>query len=462
MDPRQVFCLVGLAVRMAQQMGLHRDPEGHGLPAFEVEQRRRLWWTIVGYDRRLGEMTGSTVTALSSGCDTKLPLNVNDSDLHIERDEPPTSHVGPTEMMFALARTELSMAVSTDSNRDSFNTNESDKPNPAIQKEKSEPTIRIVGQNAPSYTLEGFAAHIEGTYLSHCDPRIPLHFFTQTMIRQNLCKMRVVGFLVKMLQPSGSAIDEVERDKLFLEAIKMVEYDNIVQTAESLKPFRWYSLHYFPFPAYMFLVHELRNRTSGPMVERAWDAITQNHDVRGILNNLHSPMHIAFGPMFIKAFAARETAENAAGRKVATPPFITTLRERTAKRRKGHDKNLPDPAPPSEAMVQLPHTSGQSPSSHGDSSMIVTPGGTTQMVGQPGIVPAPASSETNDMDWSYIMSGYQDNNLFQELTGGYSGSFGDAPNPMGGMGGPPPMGGGGPPMGGGMPMGPNMYPGWKR
>lgn len=460
MDPRQVFCLVGLAVRMAQQQGLHRDPEGHGLPAFEVEQRRRLWWTIVGYDRRLGEMTGSTVTALSSGCDTKLPLNVNDSDLHIERDDPPTSHVGATEMLFALARTELSMAVSTDSNRDSFNTDNGEKPNAAIQKDKADqPTIRIVGQNMPTYTLEGFCAHIEGTYLTHCDARIPLHFFTQTMIRQNLCKMRVVSFLVKMLNPSGSSMDEIERDKLFLEAIKMVEYDNIVQTADSLKPFRWYSLHYFPFPAYMFLVHELRKRTSGPLVEQAWEAITINHDARGILNNLHSPMHVAFGPLFLKAFAAREAAEHAAGRTVPIPPFIVTLRARDEKRRKGHEQNLPDPAPASEAMVQGPIASAQS-SHSGDASNIVPPGSAPYNHGGGSQMSGPASSDTNDMDWSYIMSGYQGNNLFQELTGFPSFGSQGPPNPMMGMGGPPPPPP--PPPPGNMNMGPDTYGNWKQ
>lgn len=76
--------MVGIAVRIAQQLGLHRDPAGQGMSAMEVEKRRRLWWSIVGYDRRLGEMTGATVTAMSCGTNTRLPLNINDADLHPE------------------------------------------------------------------------------------------------------------------------------------------------------------------------------------------------------------------------------------------------------------------------------------------------------------------------------------------------------------------------------------------
>jgi hypothetical protein len=76
-------------------MGLHRDGAPFGLSPFEVEQRRRLWWTIVGYDRRIGEMTGSTVTALSSGGDCRLPLNINDTDLHEFGKDAPT----PTQVL---------------------------------------------------------------------------------------------------------------------------------------------------------------------------------------------------------------------------------------------------------------------------------------------------------------------------------------------------------------------------
>ena len=153
-------------------MGLHRDPAQFDLPPFEVEQRRRLWWTLVGYDRRLGEMAGSTVTALSTGGDCKIPMNVNDSDLHVDGKEFPTPHTGPTEMLFSLTRVELAMAVSSDSNRDSYKMNNPDKSpgGPAVNKNQA--TIRLAGQDGPVYTLDGYCAHIEGTYLSQCDPKM--------------------------------------------------------------------------------------------------------------------------------------------------------------------------------------------------------------------------------------------------------------------------------------------------
>lgn len=453
MDPRQVFCLIGVAVRIAQRMGLHRDPGGWQLPPFEVEQRRRLWWTIVGYDRRIGEMTGSTVTALSTGGDCKMPLNVNDSDLHVEGKDLPTPHSGPTEMLFALSRIELSMVVASNSNRDSFKMNNPDKSSPSAapghNPNPNAATFRLAGQDGPSYTLEGFAAHIEGTYLKLCDPKIPLHFFTLTMTRQQLCKMRIISYLVRKHDSESMPLKEIEREDLFLQATQMIEYDNVVQSSESLQPFKWYSMHHFPFPAYMFLVNELRNRCAGPMVERAWEAISYNHDLRGLLNNLHNPMHLAFGGLFIKAWDAHADALRNSDKQAVEPRFLQVLRDRAERRRKVRAENRRDPTL-EQRPVDFPRPSGSVASgpSEATNNMMTPPMDPSIIAGQP---LAPAAQDDNDnMDWSYM---YNDTNTFNPF-----GSFGGMGGLMGGMGGMPGM----PPMGGpGGPGGPagSMYGG---
>ncbi|KAL7789539.1 fungal-specific transcription factor domain-containing protein [Trichoderma ceciliae] len=459
-DPRQVFCMMGIAVRIAQRMGLHRDPDGYGLSPFEVEQRRRLWWTLVSYDRRVGEMTGSTVTALTSGCDCKKPLNVNDSDLHVDGKEPPTPHTGPTEMLFALTRVELSMAVASNSNRDSFKMNPEKNPGSPQSAKPHAATIRLAGQDAPAYTLEGFCAHIEAAYLIHCDAKIPLHFFTLTMTRSALCKMRIIGFLVRKHNAEAMPLKDVERDALTLGAIEMIEYDNVVQSSESLRPFRWYAMQYFPFPAYMFLVQELRKRVSGPLVERAWAAIEANYELRGLLSNLHSPMHSAFSGLFIKAWTAHYEAQRAAGKDIPTPQFISVLRERVEKRRKARSENRTDPGQ-EQAPVSFPRPRPRELSSTSpDNGTMMTPP-VDQTIGfgaaQPAMAPSSSASGEDDMDWSFLISGYQDSEPFQGFSTPYHAGFG---NGMEGMhnssGGGPAMDGFGGPGGPGGPRG-NMF-----
>ncbi|KAL7814171.1 N-terminal binuclear Zn cluster-containing protein [Trichoderma aethiopicum] len=445
-DPRQVFCMMGIAVRIAQRMGLHRDPDGYGLSPFEVEQRRRLWWTLVSYDRRVGEMTGSTVTALTSGCDCKKPLNVNDSDLHVDGKEPPTPHTGPTEMLFALTRVELSMAVASNSNRDSFKLH-ADKNGTSPQPGKPPlVTIRLAGQDQPPYTLEGFCAHMEGTYLVHCDAKIPLHFFTMTMTRAALCKMRIINYLVRRHNGEAMPLDDVERDALTVQAISWVEHDNVVMSAESLRPYRWYAMHYFPFPAYMFLVQELRKRVAGPLVERAWAAIEANYELRGLLSNLHSPMHGAFSGLFVKAWLAHHDAQRAAGKNMPTPRFMAVLQEHVEARRRARSENRSD-AGQQQPPVAFPRArsgepSSTSPMEHG--AMMTPPVDQSGGFGvtQPTMAPASnASGDDGDMDWSFLIAGYQDPDTFQGFSAPNHGGFGNGMAGFGGPGGPAGPGG---------------------
>lgn len=431
-DPRQVFCLLGIAVRIAQRMGLHQDPGGLGMAPFEMEQRRRLWWTLVGYDRRIGEMSGSTVSALSSGGNCRMPLNVNDSDLHSDGKEMPVSHSGPTEMLFALTRIEIAMAVASNSNRDSLKVGFPGKASGTLQGTSvraSAPTIRIAGQDSPAYTLDGFCAHMEGTYLIHCDVQIPLHFFTLTMTRQTMCKMRIIAFLVRMHSAEAMPLKELERESLFLQATQMIEYDNVVQSSESLQSFRWYAMHHFPFPAYMFLVRELRERVSGPMVERAWEAIAANYHLRGLLNNLHSPMHTAFSRLFMKAWNTYEAAEVAKGKRVNIPRFIIALRELGEKDEKGrpHEAQAADVKTGAAGFERSREPRPTTTVDDGASSMMTPPAFDQVMADNGGMG---RDDGMGDMDWTYLVSNLQDAGSLQSFGG--PGQFG---GPMGGTGG---------------------------
>ncbi|EFX03967.1 c6 zinc finger domain containing protein [Grosmannia clavigera kw1407] len=386
-DPRSLFCLIGIAVRIAQRLGLHRDGTHFRLPPFEAEMRRRLWWQIVALDKRIAEITGSVVTALSAGVtDTRFPLNINDSDLHQHAKEAPMSNAGPTEMLFCLTRVEMCMAGGGGGS--SSRTGPGVTPNASVTSPGSSGTPGSASASASTATTatrkfhfspnpnspdvvthmanqtlpsdpDSFCSYMESTYLKACDPEIPLQFFTLMMTRQALCKMRIVQFLNRtgvpgggpggmgsmgaMMggpmgsmgppgpsgPPAGPAVDDTERDALFVEAIHMVEYDNVMQSADSLRGFSWYTCMHFPFPAYMFIVMELRTRLrSGDLAERAWAAICENHDRRGLVRNPRSPVHVTFGGLFIKAWDAHETAELQQGRRAPpVPTFIRLLQQ---------------------------------------------------------------------------------------------------------------------------------------
>lgn len=55
-NARVVWTLTGLAVRIAQVIGVHRDGIYFGLVPFEVEMRRRLWWQVCLLDARASQV----------------------------------------------------------------------------------------------------------------------------------------------------------------------------------------------------------------------------------------------------------------------------------------------------------------------------------------------------------------------------------------------------------------------
>ncbi|KAJ2907336.1 putative c6 zinc finger domain-containing protein [Zalerion maritima] len=398
-DPRSLFCLVGIGVRVAHRLGLHRDGTLFGLPPFEVEMRRRLWWQLVTLDKRIGEMTGSTITALTQGADTKVPLNINDADLHIHSKEAPRPQAGVTEMTFSLTRMELVKVVRPDSSDSAARgggffpaSKKPEGPSVAVDIEANLQTQR------PRSNLDAFCQYMEDQYLRHCDPKIPLHLFTILMTRQALWKMRVIHYMcievdtkraaaaamtpsstisqtsspgtpqkqqqqqqqqgatprthsVKSPSPAAAAAvaasaSGINREIPFLAAIHTLEADNTLHTSQSLKGYHWYALMHLPFPSYMFLIHELRRVTSGELCERAWHAIAENHEKRRAIMTIRNPMHIAMGHLFVKAWDAHAAADQAAGRESGECPlFVRKLKEHMVKHgvqdgRAGHTINM--------------------------------------------------------------------------------------------------------------------------
>ncbi|AEO67053.1 uncharacterized protein THITE_2115813 [Thermothielavioides terrestris NRRL 8126] len=323
---------------MATGLGLHRDGSQSGLSPFEAEQRRRLWWQIVIFDKRIAEITGSTVTALSSCvADTRMPLNINDADLNVHAKGQPGAYAGPTEMVFCLTRIELTVAASPDNVRRRVTT-PGGRPlhQPMVHYTPSPSTpdlmTHVANQSLPN-DLVAFCSYVENVYLKPCDPKVPLHYFTLLMTRQALCKLRIIDFLCRTANTDN--VDQTERDNYFMEALRMVEYDNLIQSSDMLQGFRWYTYAHFPLPAYLCLVSELRHRTTGELCERAWAVMLENHERRGLLRRHNrNPLHIAFGRYFVKAWDAHEAAELQLGRSLPTPKIVSLLRSTLAKTRR--------------------------------------------------------------------------------------------------------------------------------
>ena len=76
--------ITGMAIRMAQDLGLHRDCSKWDIPDYEIELRKRLWYTAYMMDRWVAAELGRPVSILDHEFDVELPneFELNSLPLH--------------------------------------------------------------------------------------------------------------------------------------------------------------------------------------------------------------------------------------------------------------------------------------------------------------------------------------------------------------------------------------------
>lgn len=98
--------LIGIAIRLAQSIGIHRDGAYLKLSPFETEIRLRLWWQLCLLDSRAPEDHGfvHTIDHLNQGL--RPPLNIDDDQLFPTMKALPVEPDSWTEMTFHLIQIE--------------------------------------------------------------------------------------------------------------------------------------------------------------------------------------------------------------------------------------------------------------------------------------------------------------------------------------------------------------------
>jgi hypothetical protein len=105
-DPsRATWTMIGLALRIATSMGLHRDGSEFGLSPFESEMRRRLWWHLMLIDIRTSEDFASNPYPYTNNR-VRVPANLADEDMDPNSKVEYTPKLGLTEMSPSLLRFE--------------------------------------------------------------------------------------------------------------------------------------------------------------------------------------------------------------------------------------------------------------------------------------------------------------------------------------------------------------------
>ncbi|KAI9731434.1 MAG: hypothetical protein M1818_007824 [Claussenomyces sp. TS43310] len=79
--PNSGYNYLGLAVRMAMGLGLHKEFRGWNIAPLKMETRRRVWWTLAVLDIGATITFSRPLTFPREGVEVALPMNIHDREL---------------------------------------------------------------------------------------------------------------------------------------------------------------------------------------------------------------------------------------------------------------------------------------------------------------------------------------------------------------------------------------------
>jgi hypothetical protein len=276
---------MGIASRVAQRMGLHRDGSAFGLSALRSEERRRIWWQLQFMELATARLVGTLSLSIFATWDTKTPGNLEDSDFNPMTEVMPIERKGLTSISPCLWRYSILQR-----RRDMLGKNNSGDLSWMLS-----PHLTLAEKEAKIEELEGILAE---RFLKHCELVNPLHVHIQIGIRQfglaarsNVRQPTLVNAKISELLP------KVREDLLGI-CSKSLEYYVLSQTTPSLSGFRWVDAIFFQVPSckystsrhesnwailtmlVVYVILEAHQRSGEPQVVDLWNLISrvyQNH-----------------------------------------------------------------------------------------------------------------------------------------------------------------------------------------
>ncbi|EFX04460.1 c6 zinc finger domain containing protein [Grosmannia clavigera kw1407] len=314
------WILNGVVLRIAQKMGLHRDGEVLGLSPFDTEIRRRLWWQIIMVDAKYALMSGLSHSMLPHLWDTKEPSNVNDADLHLASTEPVQNREGPTEMIMVLLMSRVArFLLQTPGIEPMFLLGETD-------------SFMDIGGPSPEQIAiyRQMITNLGNSLLEvidkYCDPSAgPLHEMAIDIKADILDKIETL-----LLPPEEKTFtDEVKTpaDTVFRISVRAIQHENKQLVKTRAKGFSWFSRLDFQVNIFLFVVGQLCSRTSGRLVEMAWEAVQATYENYEQLLDITQRPHYQAALYVLKAWKVRREILRirSGGLTAETPDYILKL-----------------------------------------------------------------------------------------------------------------------------------------
>ncbi|KAH7396381.1 C6 transcription factor [Pyrenochaeta sp. MPI-SDFR-AT-0127] len=317
--PESLSAMLGVAIRIAQRIGIHNEAILVKSTPLEAEISRRLWWSLILFDTRIGEMADFQATTLLPMWDCKVLLNVNDSDLRHDMKEPPQVQGKSTDALFAVVRSELGDFV----RHTKFHLGYYD---PSLKPRDEDGSQGAENEDGET---DRFEKTVEAKYLNFCDLDNPLHYMTIWTARGDIAKFRLMEHHSRY---SGSPLHQAEnqREAALSYALSMLECNTKLVTSPLTRGFTWMIQSHFPFIGYIQTVQYLKWRPMSPQATAAWQTMGDNYHANNDLLSVNSRFFEILASFVLQASDAREVAYNDSGSPSETPQIVLSIRQRLA------------------------------------------------------------------------------------------------------------------------------------
>ncbi|OQE24819.1 hypothetical protein PENFLA_c009G03328 [Penicillium flavigenum] len=303
-DSHTFWILTGIAIRLAQRMGLHRDGESLGLPPFEVQMRRRLFWQLLPLDGYAGQTSGTGISISPNSWDTKQPLNINDDQIFPGMTQPPCEQRGASEMIFCLSRMELSNFYIRTS----------------VKLKENGSTIQFRDAEDIERLIDEVEDLIETKFLRYCDIINPLHFLTTGIVRSAIDPVRLRARMPLLKQQT---ITDAQRRHICALAEKVLDTNSAIFSNHSTQNFRWQTQAFFLWDALLCILRSIAEVGfySPSELSAAWSRVTDVYTNHDELVKVRRTLYVTIAKVTMKAWLANPPRQSS-----PEPAFITALR----------------------------------------------------------------------------------------------------------------------------------------
>ena len=237
LSTQSLWSLMGMVIRNAEKLGIHRDGALLGLPPVETEERRRLWWQLQHLDLGLAVRSGLTSLTLVADWDAKLPLNIEDDDIDASMTNFPEERKSSTSMSYCLL-----ISYILHHQRVTFCDDKG-------RWELSFHFKKSVPYSVKKSLINQLEDSLNKNFVQYCDPIKPLDILIQLTARSLICGMRLWSLHPLAYSGQSGQTDEEHREALLSICMQSLEYGVAMHSQPSIKIFQWFTQGMFPWHA---------------------------------------------------------------------------------------------------------------------------------------------------------------------------------------------------------------------